>query len=293
MPKESEITVLTTPRIKKFAMACKYIDKILEIKTINPLVYIKTIFKLMTSRYNVILNFNDTSRVPVLAAVLNRSLAKVGYFQEKRDFYNKLYNLSLHSISPHQHKILKYLNLVRFIGANSYDFTPKITLSDSDKVYAKEFLKKNNITEKDTIIGLHPTLKDQKKRWSLNKFSMLAKNLIEKYQAKIIVVSHKYEADALNEFMHITKKQCIAAENNDYMRLAALSQFFTCFICNETDFMHIFSPFTNTIVIWGETDPEINKPSGHNNEVLLAIDKKADSVTVSAVLDTVNKILCK
>jgi len=291
MPPESEITVLTTPLIKKFAATCRSINKILEIKTLNPVKFIQTVFSLLTGKFNIILNFNDRSRVPIMAAMLNRAPVKVGYLQEKRKMYNRLYNISLHSIGANQHIIVKYLNLVRFIGANSYDFTPKITLSDENKAFATDFLKKNNITDKDIIIGIHPTLKDQEKRWSLNKFSLLVKGLIEKYNAKIVVVSHKHESEALNEFMHITKNQCISASTHDYMQLAAISRYFCCFICNETDFMHVFAPFTNIVVIWGDSDPEINKPSGHNNEVLQAMDKKADSVTVSAVLDVINNIL--
>jgi hypothetical protein len=41
------------------------------------------------------------------------------------------------------------------------------------------------------------------------------------------------------------------------------------------------------VAIWGPTDPEENKPSGPNNEILLPSDGNADSVPVSRVTEAV------
>jgi ADP-heptose:LPS heptosyltransferase len=250
------------------------------------------ILKAITLNHEVLVNFDPDHTSSMLVSLFSRAKAKVAYALKKETrIHNALHNLKLHTIDAPEHKTIKFLNLVRFIGANSYDFSHKLTLCDGDKKYALEFLKKNEITSKDILIGIHPTLRNESKRWAINKFHQLVDNLVEKFNARIVVFYHEDEKDRLEEFMHVIHNKAITADTTDYMKLAALSVYFTCFICNETDFMHLLAPFTNEIVIWGSSDYETNKPAGSNYEVMQAQDGSADSVPVSRVTEHINKYL--
>jgi len=292
MPPEGKITAIVPANLQNFALNCKFIDKIVIIKTFNIFILIKSLSTLLFKKFDIFINFEEEKLITSILALLINSKIKLAYLKGRESrLFNFIYNLKLHSIDVPQHKIVKYLNLVRFIGANTYDFLPKINISEEDKNYAIKFLEKNNITAKDIIIGIHPTLKDEKKRWSLNKFQQLTKNLIEKYNAKIIVFYHHNEKDLLNEFIHITKNQAIVFDTCDYLKISAIARFCNCVICNETDFIHILSPFTNLIVIWGDSSVEQYKPAGLNHEILKPDDGKADSVPVSKVLEHIKKFI--
>ncbi len=292
LPPEGKLIILTSSETYKFALNCRCVDKVLLIKTANIFEIIKALFYMTFKRIDIFINFESNKLINTLIAFIVNAKIKIAYYKGlETKIFNFIYNLKLHTIDTPQHKIVKYLNLVRFIGANSYDFMPKIKIPEKDKEYALEFLKKHNITANDVIIGIHPTLKDEKKRWTLNKYEQLVKNLIDKHKAKILVFYKNDEKSLFNEFMHIIKNQAIAVDSHDYFKMAAIVRFCNCFICNESDFMHIFSPFTNLVIIWGETDTETNKPAGINHEILKTEDGLANSVPVSRVLLHIKKFI--
>ncbi|MCX8093716.1 MAG: glycosyltransferase family 9 protein [Candidatus Goldbacteria bacterium] len=289
LPPDGKLTVMIPSKLRKIASRASGIDKILCFNFINCL---PSFFNLMFGGYEVLVNFASDSFNSILASAICPARAKVAYALKKETkIYNFFHNLKLQTIDSPQHRIVKYLNLVRFIGANTYDFTPKINITEEDKKYAADFIKRNEITNKDIIIGIHATSLNESKRWSINKFSQLVRNVVEKFNARVIVYYHENEKKRLEEFMHVIRNKALIPDTTDYMKLAALSTYFTCFICNETDFMHLLSPFTNLIVIWSDTDPDTNKPAGNNHEILQASDGSPDSVPVSKVTDAIKKYI--
>ena len=290
LPPEGKITALVSDDVLKVSKSCRCIDEALVVKSINPLKVLSTLAKINSAKHQLVISFNQHLPTAVLVGMATAAKAQVAYaVKNEKSMYNNLHNLLLHSNETSQHKIIKYLNLARFIGANSYDFTPRLSIPDDDCAFAKEFLRKNSITGSDILVGLHPSSKSGKKRWSINKFEQLTSNLIEKYGYKVVVFAHKEEHDRLHEYMVVTKKKAILVDTDDYMKMAAIARFLCCFVCNETDFMHVFAPFTNIVVIWGKSDPEENKPAGQCNEILKAQDGNADSIPVSVVTDAVRK----
>jgi ADP-heptose:LPS heptosyltransferase len=292
MPPEGKITVLASEDVLKVSKSCAYIDKTLLIKSMNPFAVLATLMAVNSAKYQLVMSFNHDLLTAFLVNMATSAKAKVAYAQKnEKGMYNSLHNLLLHSNDNTQHKIIRYLNLARFIGANTYDFIPKLSIPDEDCSYAKDFFRKNNITGSDLLVGLHPSSKNGKKRWSLSKFQQLTLNLTDKYNCKVVAFAHKDEHDRLKEYMVVTKKKAIIVDTDDYMKMAAVARFLCCFVCNETDLMHVFAPFTNIVAIWGNTDPEENKPAGAHNEILTAPDGNSDSIPVSVVTDAVRKFI--
>lgn len=284
-----KLTAVVSRQVKTLALRARGIDKVMPM--CGPAA-IGTALSAMIGGHEVLVNFEPDHRSSMLISLLSRAKAKVAYALKKETkLHNALHNLKLRTIDTPEHKTIEYLNLVRFIGANSYDFEHKIVISDEDKKYAADFLKKYEITDKDVIIGMHPVLRDGSKRWAINKFHQLVRNLVEKYNARIIVYYHADEKDRLDEFMHVIRNKAIVADTCDYGKLMALSAYFACFICNETDFMHLLAPFTGLVVIWGASDPETNKPAGANHQIIRPADGSPDSVPVSTVTEMVKKYL--
>ncbi|MCE5301242.1 MAG: hypothetical protein LLG37_10290 [Spirochaetia bacterium] len=292
MPPEAKITAIVSEEARKLAMGCRFIDNVMVFKTVNPVQCFKTLMSIGRSKFELMINFNPDITTAFVVNAFCGARAKIAYaVKQENGIYNAMHNLKLHTIDHPQHKIVKYLNLVRFIGANSYDFTPKIRIPDAESDWAREFFRKHNIKSSDTIIGVHPCLKNPKKRWAINKWDSLTESLVDKHGCKVLAFYHKDEKDRAHEYNVVTKKRAIMVDTHDYIRMAALARFMTCFVCNETDFMHIFSPFTHVVAIWGDGDPEENKPVGRDNDVVTAADGNADSIPVSRVSEiVVNRI---
>ncbi|MFP4465702.1 MAG: glycosyltransferase family 9 protein [Candidatus Goldiibacteriota bacterium] len=280
-----EITLITSKKAAGIVEGCKSINKVIAFNTAGAVNAITEIYK---KKYDLMINFTDYKNLSFLFGDLSAAKARVAYARKDASaILEKVYNLTLHTIDQPQHRLFNYLNLVRFIGANTYDFNPKIWIKEEANKYALEFFGKKGVDCNKPIVGINPTLKDEKKRWSFNKYSQLVSNLSENDEVQVLVFSHRDEKRMLEEFMHITKGRCIHVDVSDYLKLAAISRYLWCFVCNESDYMHIFAPFTNVIAIWGESDPDNNKPIGSNHEVLQSVDGSADSVPVSTVLDQV------
>lgn len=283
------LTVVVSREVRALAEKVKSIDRVMPMS--GPAA-IGTAFNALIGGYEVLVNMEPDRTSSMLISMLCGARAKVAYaLKNEKKMHNKLHNLKLHTIDTPEHKTIEYLNLVRFIGANSYEFEHKLVITDADKKYAMDFLKKNEITDKDVLIGIHPVLQDESKRWAINKFHQLVRNLVEKYNARVVVYYHEEEKDRLEEFMHVIRNKAVLVDTTDYGKLMALSAYFTCFICNETDFMHLLAPYTNLIVIWGATDPETNKPAGACHEIIKPVGGSADSVPVSTVTEMVKKFL--
>ncbi len=289
LPPEGRITAIVSQNTLNLAKACVSIDSTLLVSAAKPLATLGAYITVAKSKYQILINFNDVSVLAFAVGLVSGAAAKISYAPKKETaFYNKVYNLHLHTINEPQHKIVKYLSLVRFIGANSYDFTPRLKLSEEDKKFACDFFAKNNISDSDAVVGIHPSLFDKDKRWAINKYAQLTKLLSEKYGIKVIAVHHPTEKAAFNEFMHVSRNSAIPIGTYDYVKMTAVARYMCCFVCNESDFMHVFSPFTHIIAIWGPTDPEVNKPAGAGHQVLRAADNRADSVPVSRLTEIVS-----
>jgi ADP-heptose:LPS heptosyltransferase len=292
MPAGGKITAVVNDSCGGFVRGLKSIDTAINLNPANPLSVLNAALSMMKAKFQLVVNFNPAVLPAVLAAFFTKAKAKVAYSERnEKSFYNSLHNLLLHSLDHPQHKIIKYLNLTRFIGANTYDFNPKLAIPDEDRDFAKKFLEKNNISPSENLIGIHPSINDKKKRWAMSKFQQLTSNLIEKYNCRVLVFSNRDEQERLKEYMVVTKKKAVHVDTSDYLKMAAVSRFLCCFVTNESDLMHIFAPFTNIVAIWGPGDPEENKPSGSNNEIILPSDGNVDSVPVSRVTEAVKNFI--
>ncbi|HDT15030.1 MAG TPA: lipopolysaccharide heptosyltransferase family protein, partial [Firmicutes bacterium] len=279
------ITVVTSKKTAGIVEGCKSVSRVIPFNAATAVNAIAEVYK---KKYDLMINFTSYKRLSFVFGDLSAAKARVAYeAKEASAIFERVYNLTLHTIDEPQHRLFYYLNLVRFIGANTYDFNPKIWIKEDANKFALHYFEKKGIDCNKPMIGINPTLKDEKKRWSFNKFAQMVSTLRESEGAQVLVFSHKNEKSMLDEFMHITKEKCIHVDVSDYLKLAAISRYLWCFVCNEADYMHIFAPFTNVIAIWGDSDPDNNKPIGPNHEVLQSIDGSADSVPVSTVLDHV------
>jgi len=288
LPQEGRITAVISGEVKEVAMNTSCIDDILVFKTFNPAKKMSALVRIASGGFDLMVNFNPDILTAVTLGFINGAKARVAYESKANSkLSDSFHNLRLQTIDQPQHKIIRYLSLVRFIGANSYDFMPKISIPEPDAEYAMEFFKKNGIKPGDILVGIHPAMKNEKKRWSINQFARLTNNLIDKFGVKVIVFSRRDEKDRLNEFNVVTKKKAIIVDTFEYMKMAAIAKFMSCYVCNEDDLMHVFSPFTSIIAIWGNTDPEVNKPAGHHNVIITSLEGNADSVPVSKVMEAV------
>jgi len=168
---------------------------------------------------------------------------------------------SIHNVQTNIRLIEKLLNKT-FTEEPPLDFT----LLDDDLSFAREYFNKINIKGDDLVIGFHPgsaTLKNHSfRRWEPEKFAALARGLINKLNAKILLFGGPEEFDLKKVINNlINSPGSIIVETDNLAQSAAIIKRCNLFISNDSSLMHVASAMQRKVVaIIGPTNPHYIHP---------------------------------
>jgi ADP-heptose:LPS heptosyltransferase len=133
------------------------------------------------------------------------------------------------------------------------DKKPEIVLLKSHHNTAKQWMKFENITEKDLLIGIHRGPTWPCRAWHPLKFKAVAKYLKKKYHARIVEFSGR-PGFGMNLGIDLTGKTSIR-------QTAAILKRCKLLICVDSFLLHLASAVnTPTVAIFGCTDPLYRLP---------------------------------
>jgi heptosyltransferase-2 len=137
----------------------------------------------------------------------------------------------------------------------------EINLFDDNKIFADNFLEKNNIKENDFVVGFHPgcaTLKNHiKRRWEPEKFAKLGKRLIKEKNAKIFLFGGPEEDELKSSISAlIGSDNSYAIKTKMFLQSIAIMKRCNVFVTNDSALMHVASALgLKVIAIIGPTNP--------------------------------------
>lgn len=261
----TKITVLARERNKKVYEGLKFVDNIIifEPSQMHKLI---PLFK----HFDIAI---DCEPYLNISSILGRFLAKkeIGFNHGPRA---KLYNQSI-EYNDQQHVVKTYLDLAKLLRVNKkYDALVRLCYSKNDAFLVSQILKENNITKKDLLIGMCPSVAESGKNrmWPNQNYACVIDELVEKYGAKIIIVGASNDYENNNDIISL----CIHKENifnfagkNTLKQLFNLVQRCKLFISNDTGPMHIAAAQgVKTIGIFGPNLPTRFAPYGKKNKSL-------------------------
>ena len=168
---------------------------------------------------------------------------------------------SMHNVQTNIRLIEKLLNKT-FTEEPTLDFT----LTENDLSFAREYLDKINLNSDDLVIGFHPgsaVLKNHTfRRWEPEKFAALARSLINKLNAKILLFGGPEELELKKVINNlISSSRSIIVETNNLAHSAALIKRCDLFVSNDSSLMHVASALQRKVVaIIGPTNPHYIHP---------------------------------
>lgn len=116
----------------------------------------------------------------------------------------------------------------------------EVYLSEADRIFADKFISENGL-ERKFIAGFHAgsaTFKGHiNKRWSADKYAMLAQQLAEKYHAKILLFGT--EADVNEKIQKTGGGNVFIPKTGSLMESLALMEKCSIFISNDSALMHL------------------------------------------------------
>ena len=178
---------------------------------------------------------------------------------------NALFTHLAPSTPGDRHEIERNAEMLAALGGNPARIRNlELWLSDSDRFYARQCLLENRVTAQQPLICLGIGATEAKRRWPIERFSALAKWLVETYGAMILVVGDSLDACIAERMRPFVGPAMINRAGACTVRQsAALLSFCHAFIGNDSGPMHLAAA-SDVPVIELSCHPKTASP-GHIN----------------------------
>ncbi len=160
---------------------------------------------------------------------------------------------------PEGHEARRNLALIEFLGFPAGDPRPEFPLWPQDLEAARQHLAGAPLP----WIGIHPSARDQTRRWSLQRFVQAAAQLQKKHGGTVILIGEDRDRKKM--------EAAIQAAGVHYLNLSgqtslpvtgAVIQSLAVFLTNDTGPAHIaYALGAPTVTIFGGGDPQRNGPA--------------------------------
>ena len=231
--------------------------------------------------------------------------------------YNKKWGFLLTTRIPHKkhyglkHEIDYTLDILRYTGLEPKDRTLYMPVNSHSEKKVDELFKEEGIKKGEIGVAINPGASCVSKRWGPEKFAKVAQGLIEKYGAKVIVVSGGQDKELGDKVSSLLRENCINLSGKTTVAdVASLLRRVKLFISNDSGPVHIACAVgTPVIAIFGRSDrglsPKRWGPTG-KSDIILHKDvgciecfahncKKGfhclEAITVDEVLTAADKVL--
>ena len=258
-------------------LACMVVERCVEILEDNPyldeiivfdekkaqkgfIAKIRFIKELKKKEFDIVFLFHR-SFTRTLIALLAGIPERIGYYTPKRSF---LLTKKIKPINKDVHRLDHYLGIVQACGINSDGRNYELFVSEDDRKYAAELLKKEGVQDKDFVVVINPGGNWQPKRWPKDVFAKLSDRLANELKAKIIISGAAKDIILANQIAgQMTAKPIILAGKTTLKQLGALMQQVKLVVSADSGPMHIAAGVgANLVALFGPTSPLITGPIG-------------------------------
>lgn len=171
------------------------------------------------------------------------------------------------------HAVVNYLETLAPLGINATDPHLELTTGAGDQAFARQLLsslKKNT----GPLIALNPGASHQVNRWSTSHFAALADRLVQKLDARVVIVGGPEDVVLAEEiFTKAASKPLLLAGKAGLLQLGAVLAQCDALVSGDTGPLHLATAVSIPVVaLFGAADPVRTGPVGDGHIVLQAED---------------------
>lgn len=273
---KARIDMLIDDRLADICYAHPHVNYVLLHKTVRGnsgswshfMQSLKFIYKIRKQKYDMVVDLHSGHRSSILT-LLSGARRRVGSLMRKRHklFYNiyaepgvnrKMHtvNVMLKAISPLRPKRLAKKSLF-------------LHYREEDGLYVKKFLEKYDVTEKDTVVMVHPGARLDIKRLPAQGMGKIVNWMTTELGVKVIYAGKDSDLPAIADIVSYSGKPGLMATNLTLGRLAALIKSCNLFIGNDSGPMHMAAALDVPIVaFFGPSDPAVWSPWGARGKIV-------------------------
>ena len=203
--------------------------------------------QLKSHRFDTVIILHSTNRVILVSwlAGIRRRIGyarRIGWLLTDRVPYVKR--------EGNRHELDYNLDLLNFLGVKSPDRSLHIAaVTSGQEKKAADFLRNSGVNGEGPLIAIHPGASCPSKRWPEERYAAVADRLIERYGARVIVVTSAQEERHGKEVIRRMKHPAIPAFGAFTLgELAALFKRAACLISNDSGPAHLASAVGTPVV---------------------------------------------
>lgn len=253
------ITLLVTPTVAELALPCPYVNEVVTIDGVTKGAcrtlrrYWKTLRLAKTRLWG---RRFDLALLPrwgtvggyrnVFSLYWSGAQWRVGFSERDANFSRHWLTgqdaFLTHAIRDRsvKHEVLRYLDLLRFLGGKVSDERLELWLSEADEAEAETFLRKHGVSAGEPLIAFGIGSTDLKRRWHLDGFIAVGSQLSRRCKTRFVLVGGTRERDFAEAIAQGLKSAALNAAGA--LRLgasAALLKRCRLYIGHDTGAMHI------------------------------------------------------
>lgn len=218
----------------------------------------------LRGKYDVSINVYPANRAEYNVISLlqgSKKRAAVKYLRQDKKNLGFLNNISVFEEDSRHNVDENILLIEQLTGKKIKNIPPlQFPLNEDDTKFAEAWLKSNNISENDYIVGFHAgcnTLKNHiNRRWSPENFASLGKRLITEKNAKVMVFGGPDEAELKSGIVNkINSERAVQVDTGSMSQTAAVMKRCNTFVTNDSGLMHVASAMKlNVVALIGPTN---------------------------------------
>lgn len=303
----TEEVLIGNPFINEIIVFDRTIKKMNPLKRfLNEFLFYKSIRQ---KKFDMTINLTDGDR-GALVSFISGAKYRIAYKPKKGLIGKKLLYTHLGE-KKRNHALLQNIELLKQFGIeNQGEIYTNIFISEDAELFVKELFEKNKISNKDTVVHIHPTSRWLFKCWKDEYMAEVIRWLVDK-QIFVIITSSpdKKEIDKIDKILSFIPEKIYSKIINlcgkiNIKQLAAISKASHIFFGIDTAPMHI-AAFVGTPVIalfgagefnwrpWGEGHVVISKNLANREKMSREefIKENLYSITPDEVIKTFEETL--
>lgn len=266
--RRAHITALTYPSSAGILEGNRDLDKVV---TLNPkrvgigwLQTARVFAALNMERFDLALHFSTLGQV--LSTCLLEARKQVSFPMPRLWWLKRTRDIKFLK----SHAVDRYLAVVAPLGIarpkDVWERTPRLALCPQDRAKARAILQEAGISAEDVVVTIHPGGEgfDGRKQWAPDRFAMVARALMDQYQAKIVLIGGPDDMPLVQAIAaQLPVAPLITAGKLTLKQTAALIEASTLFIGNDSAPLHMAAAVgTAAIGIFGPSNIEQFRPVG-------------------------------
>ena len=189
---------------------------------------------------------------------------------------------------PDRHKVEDWMQLLDSFGPKPRAKVPTLAVTAAESEWATRFLSERGIAPGDDFIAIHPGASKAEKRWPLEKFEQVARDLTA-HGHRVLPL-----ADPAGYGVSLERATGIGAARVSLREMIALIARSRLLVCNDSGPMHIAGALgVPTVAVFGPAVSRWFAPLGEGHELVVGKGRSAgvEAVEVREVLAAVERAL--